>query len=839
MQVLQAFERTLSGTKSEALLIWPQRPDCIAVFHALASLNCISTCDSEGLVTLYFPWNRNTPATQRNLLVDRNFIYEATLPVLNRLINTSEDHPAFGYIMALHSLRYLPEKRKKDSRFMKALNADPGLIHPTLFEIMPQLGVQRDCLHEYQDQFLRRLSRHTWITEDKKYIESAIDPLHAPFYMFGVHPDAIRLKDVRSAGLSIQSDGRRPDIVLMDLTYRARNRLGKNWQQSLSRFLGVVGELFGTNSPPVFAVTDDVYVLQRLRWDALKAYDKDRGAQMLGRRPATSQVSLHFKPHVLDHAAVVHRSAPHIATEIYGSDVLHFVDLGLKLRQSLLNVGDAELASAVTTAFTSAQNIVGLPGPVRQFHDFLADYYEGYEQQYYGSRFDYVAPRSRIKLALQQGLGGVNQDKLRDFFDAFEKIYDSADAQTPGSVLFEQCIIKISEREERSLVIFSNEVLLGFAEWRIENDVSLTHVNPLLGRKIMLSSRREAIEELDLNEDERSPYHQVVFFEPRPEDLLHMLVQPWAPEKVLVLANLASAKYTLDRLRILLKIKGIEPIRENLSAIEGELTRAISGRAVEIPDHDLAPPMPRLGTLDLTGIESGVPNTEKTRTIKTSGNLQIRALDGSEMALYDADALQPFSLKLAKDLKPGNEICVLSPDFVNMAREKLNFTANASDVLSLYHSAVADAVNALPGIDLTSKVQAVRKEMLTLEPGIVLPGNQAMRQWIDVVGLIDTPRNEVRPQAPRDRRHYLCFMRTLGISDDAARHYWDWGIVWTRSIRISRGSTFRQTFMGILIDPHGVMSHLPAERRKDVLRIHEAAEHHVVTVISNKREGNP
>ena len=316
-----------------------------------------------------------------------------------------------------------------------------------------------------------------------------------------------------------------------------------------------------------------------------------------------------------------------------------------------------------------------------------------------------------------------------------------------------------------------------------------------------------------------------------------MLTQPSVPEKVLVLANLALVNHTLSRLRILLKINGIEPIRENLFAIERELARALSGRAINIPDLDLTPPMPRLGTLDLTGTESGVPSTEETRLITTSGDLQIRAFDGSEMALYDADVLQSFSLKLAKDLKPGNEICVLSPDFVNMAREKLNFTSNASDVLTLYHRSVAEAVSKLPGKGMASKVQAVREKILHLEPTIDLPGNQAMRHWIDVAGLIDRPKNEVRPQAPRDRRHYLCFMRALGISNDLSHHYWNWGIVWTRSIRISRGSTFRQIFMAILIDPYGAISQLPEERRQDVWGIHEAAEHHVVTVVSNRREG--
>jgi hypothetical protein len=42
--------------------------------------------------------------------------------------------------------------------------------------------------------------------------------------------------------------------------------------------------------------------------------------------------------------------------------------------------------------------------------------------------------------------------------------------------------------------------------------------------------------------------------------------------------------------------------------------------------------------------------------------------------------------------------------------------------------------------------------------------------------------------------------------------------------------------MGILIDPHGTASRLPANRRDEVWRIYETAEQHVVTIVDNKQE---
>ena len=249
-EVLCTFERTLSGAKSEALLLWPQCPGGIAVFHGIAALNRIADCDCTGLATLFFPWNRSTAAAQRTLLVDRDFIYKVTLPTLNRMLPEATNHPAFGYVMALHSLNHILTSGKKNRRFEKALKADPSLAHPSLYEIMPQHGIREADLCSYDDRFLRRLRYHTWIAEREKYIEAAVDPSRTPFFLFGVHADAIHPQFFQIAGLDPRHDGRRPDIVLVDLTQHGRNRLGKNWKQPLTRFLEVVCNLYSSKCPP-------------------------------------------------------------------------------------------------------------------------------------------------------------------------------------------------------------------------------------------------------------------------------------------------------------------------------------------------------------------------------------------------------------------------------------------------------------------------------------------------------------------------------------------------------------------------------------------------------------
>ncbi len=653
-EVLSVFDRVLTSRKSEALLIWPQRPESIAVFHALAALSRIGNCDREGLKTLFFPWSRSTGNTQRTLLVDRTYIYKTTLPALNRVYPESTRNPAFGYLMALHSLNHLLLSGKKDKGFRKALEGDPGLMHPTLFEIMPQVGIENAGLHTYEDQFLRRLRRHTWIAERQEYIDAAADPVRTPFFLFGIHGDAVRVSLLRTAGLDPRHGGRRPDIVLIDLTRGARNRLEKSWRHGLSRFLGIIQDLYGDEFPPVLAVTDDVFVVQALRWEIINNYDIRRRADPSHKRPGTARIVLSPKPDPLDHETIAPVCLSEIRAEVYGADVLSVVDFGLKLRRSLLDAGDDEIAAAVTAAIDVLQNLIGLPGLPQQFHQFLTASYDGYEHQGIGARFDHHTPRGKISSALKHGMAGSNHNQLSQFLSEFDNLCGVADTDNPGHKLFDECIRSLCRKVTRSIVVFPSEVLRGFAEWRIENDAALADLRSSLGRKLIMVDRREAIEALELSQQDQELFQQIVFVEPHPEDLLHVLTCPWLPQKVTILANLARAEQTLRRIRILLDIDGIAPIMDKLIAVQKEFESGLEGHIINIPDLDEALPMPRLGTLDLT--VTGTPGSGATRIIRTSGDLQIRAFDGSEVALYDPEALQVFSRKLAKDLRPGDQI---------------------------------------------------------------------------------------------------------------------------------------------------------------------------------------
>jgi hypothetical protein len=832
-EAVSAFHRVVASRKSEVILMWPQHLNGIAALHGMAALDVLGNCDSKRVTTLFFPWNRNSGSSQRQILVDRDFIYRTTLPVLNRVLPQHLAHPAYPYVLALHSLNNIT--KTKSSRLLESLKTDPGLEHPTLYEIMPQRGLQITGLQPYDKQFLARLRKHTWIAQRDGYMNAAVEAQRTPFLLAGVDTDVIKAASLGQLGVDPSRSGRLPDILLIDLMSRARDRIGQAWQRPLRHLLDLCLELYLDDCPPVLALTDDVFVCDILR-NIIREHDKWRSSDVKGSGPAVkTTLILTANSDPLDQDIVVVGATPAFAVEAYGTDVLRTVENGLRLRRLLIDAGQEELADVVGTATTVIQNILALPGQPREFHDFLATHYDGYQRHRWGARFDHQAPHSKIASVIKSGLGGTNHDLLVEFLRDFDELRNAADQDNPGRRRFDSCVRHLLEGAKRSLVVFPSELHLAFAEWRIENDSVLADIRADIDGRLVFVERKELSEQLDRDHVNKTTPERLVVFEPRPDDLVRIFGRGALPIDILVLSNLARLEQALRRVRILLTIGGVDALRDRLTVVQNELVGALAGHTSDIGDFDSDLPRFGAGLLDFT--EAASQTGGPVRVITISDRIRIRAFEASEFALYEPDAVRHFSRRLAKDLRPGDQICVFTPEFVGMAREKLRFSAKAPDVLRQYHKSVLDKAASIPGRDMASKAATLRARMRQIDPAADFPSEDAIRRWLDVADLLDAPRDSVRPQAPGGRRHYLAFMKALNISNDVAHLYWDLGIFLTRSKRIQRGAFFHQTFMAVLIDPDGTASRLDESSRSEMWRIYDAAEDHVETVVSNELEG--
>ena len=173
----------------------------------------------------------------------------------------------------------------------------------------------------------------------------------------------IKAASLGQLGLDPSRNGRLPDILLIDLMSRARDRMGQAWQRPLRKLLDLCLELYLDDCPPVLAITDDVFVCDILRNSIIREHDKWRGSDVKGSGPAVkTTIIVTASSDPLDQDIVVVGATPEFAVEAYGTDVLMTVENGLRLRRLLIDAGQEELADTVGTATTVIQNVLALPG---------------------------------------------------------------------------------------------------------------------------------------------------------------------------------------------------------------------------------------------------------------------------------------------------------------------------------------------------------------------------------------------------------------------------------------------------------------------------------------------
>jgi len=830
---LATFNKVCADRNSEALLICPQNLDGVAILHALGCLQRLDVCDRERLTTLFFPWSRNSVTCLREVLVDREALCKSVLQPLSRMDGKATPS-SMRYALALHSLKSVLDHNKQSEKLRSALESNPGLEHPTLFEIMPQIGLHANNMHGYAAKFVERLRKYTWLKLNKGD-EDAVNPATTPFFFMGIGLDAARVDILRHAGLDPAKGGRKPDILLLDLSRKPRRRFGNQWKHSVSELLDVLLEFYVDNAPPVLAVTDDVFCLQELRHDLLKEYDRWRSADVSAKRNAAyAQVVLNSSESLFAPLMEVGESIPKVAIDVYGTDGLRTIQEGLQLRRQLLGDGESELAEIVTSACRIIQNLLSLPGEPQQFYKYLHDQYEGFPLETKGARFDHVKARSQVRNALEDGRAGRHQSQMQHFLSAIDALVSAISKVHPGSRRFDECLRQVIKKGGKSIVVLPSHTELDFVKWRMENDPFLFDIKPDNGKAFLLTDRVGAHDALVKLEAHPDGEERIVFVEPHFETLLHVLGRNWIPARVMILCNHARAEQLVKRLHIILSLVGIEKFKPRLAAIEQEIAKASGAHTSDIGDLDLELKPVRTLTVDLTA--EALTSSGAIRTISLSGGFHIKAFDGSELALFDEDAPYPYSKCAARDVKPGDQICVFTSDFIEAARSLLKLAAHAPTVLSKYHSVIAKAAERLPGENKSQKASELRERMLAIDPNAPLPGQQAISHWIEVEHLANVPRDEVRPQAPQKRENYDLFMKALGISDVIAEQYWVLGIFGTRSARIKTGAYFHQVLMAVLIDPHSLGSRLPELDPVDMWRINQIAEDYVEAVISNEIE---
>lgn len=811
--LLEMFYLCMKMGESVVVLTWPSRVEDIAILHALAELQEIVMDTQRGdkpelfpFCTYFWPWKQSREIVQKRVLVDRTEFVKGNLRFVENFMN-KQYGVDYAFHMALNRIRDLdPEATVTHTRGHRhILQNHPELIHPTLFEISPQAVLQTSTVRN------QPLAKEGFLHRAQKYIDGTCSSLSdirlfqidsAPFFMLGI-PSTCDTRDLYRGDLF---PARRPNIVLVDLT-GAYSRIGKNWQKQLNEFLSVLVKVFsGRNEeiPPVLAITDDPLVLNRLFFKLLADYEEKRRQK----RNVSRYSFLNVTQSLFDHKNMVDAKSPtpSVMVASYAEGMVDVFVAGQELRNKVRGLGSEQLAEQIDTLNHAIRNIVNMPGGLDDYMLFLEEYCDQSGRDIQTVALKPLEEWIKTKDLVDAGDAGAERIDADAYLNKCRSIIEGLKNATPLQSRLDVLYQKLLEQHETShAVVFPSRQMKEFAVWMISNrGKGASSPNGNDDTKLVLFDGREAVDSFD---DCPNKFENVYFLLPRQKYLSIMIAQKAMPPNLTFVCDGGTVLSLLRYVDILEKVPGLEIIRPRLTAMREALQRAADSRVSLLGELDEVKLMANALIFNLRDMESGHYQGHPV-VIVTEEGVSISAYEGSDILRYqEENDLQPFSKVTVSQLQGGDRFFVITSEFLDAASDKINITAMATETLKAYHTRVVEKVRDIGGLSLREKAEVIQQRMKDDARGSDIGEGDNVGnivRWINVEGLLEMPRELVKPHAPKIRKVFNLFMRTLGISDGEIDWYWAAAIQSTRKVRIRAGLDRNRIFYKLLLDPTSV-----------------------------------
>lgn len=818
--LLEMFCLCVETAESAAVLTWPSPVENVAIFHALAELHQIviktqagNRPESFSLCTYLWPWKQNADIVQKGILVDRSEFVDGNLRHLRAVAEAKDNQYGVNYAyrsfhMALNRLKDLaPEANIKHTHgggHHSILQRHQELTHPTLFEITPQAVFRTSIVKNFplaEDNFLKR---------SKKYVGSC-DSLSdsrlfkiesAPFFMMGIPIDCPK-SDLCRGDLFA---ARRPNVVLIDLT-SVYSRIGKNWQKQVAEFLSVLVGVFSDNDkgvPPVLAITEDPIVFNRLLFRLLADYEEKRRQK----RNISSYSFLNVAQDLFDNKSKLDADSPvpSVMVASYAEDMVDVFLAGQELRNKVRDLGSEQLAEQIDTLNHAIRNVVNMPGGLDDYMEFLQEYCDQSGRDIRSVALKPLEDWIKTNELVDGGDAGAERIEADAYLKNGRTIIDGLKNATPLQSRLDVLYQKLLEKHEGShAVVFPNRQMKEFAEWMISNRIkNIPPPNCNGGMKLVLFDGREALDSFD---EPTNKFENVYFILPRQKYISKMIAQKKMPSNLTLVCDGGTVLSLLRYVEILEKVPGLEIIRPRLTTIREALQQAAESRVSLLGELDEVKLMANALIFNLRELEPGHYQGHPV-VIVTEEGASISAYEGSDILRYqEENDLQPFSKVPISQLHGGDRFFVITPEFLDAASDKINITAMASESLRAYHIRVVDRVRDIRGWSLRDKAEVIQRRMKSNAWGADIGEGENVGnivRWINVEGLLEMPRELVKPHAPKIRKVFMLFMKALGVSDGEIDWYWAAAIQSTRKVRIRAGLDRNRVFYKLLLDPTSV-----------------------------------
>lgn len=815
-RLVRSAAEVASDGSAQVVMPWPPvriSPSAIAGLLTIAAVGSAETdqfvvqgttetvrCRSDEVRAIVFPYARSTHAQARQVQVGRKALGAVNFEHVKRYMNGGNDaakdfHQVLGRVRSLTG-------RASDGRDYAEFE------HPILDEIVPHATPRGE--RATNSTLLWRTRSKTDIAKQSRSGE-ADDPNKADFFLY-------TMRAGERIGVELRAIRRSPDLLILDLTRNARNRLGWDWVAKASELVACMREVHPDTG--ILAVADDPWTYRTARFDILGTRRPGRNGKLVPApgHVAYSEVADIVRP--VSAAPSPLEGGGRIDVDGFFGDTAQSIEAVRQLANKLSDRGDPKGAETARSLIAIVRRTASLPGSLAELSRFLEretstvaanDLLSVYRAA--GDLATLGDPRS---LASQIDAEGGSLGRVRDLMCTF-------DAATPMTTLFETAVQPALRSSSKSVFVFRSDLVAEFAADR------LGVAEPKLAARIDSEFVRFGGERVlkavaELPSSARNQFKRVVVVAPTRTAILTTLTQPWLPEHITILADADTLAFAARDAERLAEEIDLAPLAARLRSFAARANARVEeiGRHVvrfEMPTDDIE--FPNGMVVDLSGGRSERNLVE----IDLKNGQRIIARRSTEIVLRDdGAATTSFVERPASAVKPGDEVCVIEHGFVERARTLVNIQRTAAEEIRDYHELVAKRFAAIPEPTTVGKLRSLIARMGDLA---VTP--ERARYWIDLADEIEKPLHDVVPHAPHDQETFMRFTAALGISESMAGSFWRWAVVAQRSHRLRYGNIFHDAFRGILTDPHAALAS-NRDRTDQIRMLRSMAEEHVAIV---------
>ena len=379
------------------------------------------------------------------------------------------------------------------------------------------------------------------------------------------------------------------------------------------------------------------------------------------------------------------------------------------IAKKLRDRGNPDASDAARSIVAKLRRSVSLPGSLAELSEFL--------EREAGDAIaadNMAAYRVSGDLAIlddpRHGATQIGSDELSSARTEVSRLVAASEAATPMASLLEEALAPTMRASSRTAFVFRNEMIADFALDRLSRKFDKLE-SKLESGVIRFTSRQGFSDLAGLASGLRNQFKRAIIVAPTRQSALEILSQPWLPDEVTLLADSDTLRFSArDAARLASQLDQPE-LKERLDRFAAAANARVQeiGAHVVALDEAIAPAddveFPFGSIIDLSGSHRG---DRRLLELEMNSGQRILARPRTGLVLRDGTRSVPRFIEVAAiNVSVGDEVCVISPGFVEKARTLLNITTAAAEEIRDYHDLVRKRFAALPGATPGERLRAL------------------------------------------------------------------------------------------------------------------------------------